>query len=196
MLLSKIAIILFTQMSILSHYTPSPYLKDANKVRDETIVEIEDSTPLRAAGVAGAMLGSIKMLGLTFESKQKFSIDQAREYTIYCARKLLVNINNNKEIEPYLTPSPFGPKNIEISLFVGRFRPENTLDELSMVVLEDGIIRYTSIDGKTYKSELLHKETYEEALEIVQEKVEAMEDTSHSQKNSKGLFRKFIGFFR
>jgi hypothetical protein len=117
-------------------------------------------------GGSGGMQGVVKMRAISLTSTNgPFNIEQARELVIYCAKIFLKEINNSKEIRPYLHHYPFTVNDIEVRVAGSS---ENKL------VNKDSLIAYTSlIEGKIdycIRDECLksvHEETYKEALEIL-----------------------------
>ncbi len=86
-----------------------------------------------------------KEVGMFFELHRITSIEEGREIIVDCAEELLNEINSNPQLLPYLKPSPFTVKNIEIAIYVRH--PNGKIvyhPDLGILSLRGGIIRYST----------------------------------------------------
>jgi hypothetical protein len=111
------------------------------------------------------------VIGASFQILRPLSKEEGRKILVDSAQELLHQINSNLELQPYLDPSPFETKNVEVVFFA---YAENGRDlshpDITDFVLREGIIKYTTLSSenrnRAYSTE---RESYEEALRIVQE---------------------------
>lgn len=154
-----------------SLFFPSPpkYELISNKVVSQTSKNISESENLNPIGSGGSMMEDVKMLSISFITKELINKERGRELIHQCANQLISNVNQNEEIRPYLHNYPFTYKNVEIRIFN---RDKNSISavypELSTVSLIDGIIYYKYYENNTRKKVLT--ETFEEAEKILNEK--------------------------
>ena len=142
------------------------YVQIAHKITQETGKQIEKEKGLVLAGTGGGMMDDIQMMAMGFDLYHEVSLKEARELVVYATEKYLENINAKKEIRAHLHNSPFTAKNIEIRIWISNpdrsNLPFNSIKYISG--LEGRISYYSKVSGKP---KLLLRETYEEALEIV-----------------------------
>lgn len=194
-IISNVFFILLTQMTLKSTYTPAPYSHDVNVVQDIAAKEIKNKLPLHPAGSGASCMDSIKSIYLAFQCDKLLDVEQARKYLIFCTETLLKIVNEKESIHPYMTPYPFTDKNVEIALFIKAIPLfEATLDDLRIVSLENGVIIYEAIERKTFQSRVLHRESYEEALEIVGD-ISEVEREYRESKLSHRIYKKCTSLF-
>ncbi len=149
-------------------YTISEKQKLANEIRIKAAIQIKKEKNLTPAGTMGQMMHEIQILGLMFNYYQKLDLKKGREMVIYAAQTLADKINEEKKIHPYLSTCPFPPQKTEIELYL--YNPDGSLlppGELSIVSLAYGIIKYEIEDPETTYLKTIYQETYEEALEKI-----------------------------
>ena len=126
---------------------------------------------LVAVGTGGGIKDEkIRSLGVSFETKEMMSLETAREKMIECYGLLLNILDQYPEYDEFFSEGEF---NINIASFdIGGPIPEDPhIDYISAALLVLGNISYYRLDPETnsYPSIEVHEETYEEALEIVQQ---------------------------
>jgi hypothetical protein len=120
-------------------------------------------------GMGGAMFDSIRVLDVVFTCNRYVDVVQARKIIVPCANAFLNQINTDEQIRPYLNHYPFTVEDIHLGILfnekkTGRFvRPPN----IAFVTLVSGNIIYTSDYDPLGPLTDMHKESYEEALRIV-----------------------------
>jgi len=130
------------------------------------IEELENKFIL--SGLGTAMPDDIRRFNLHFIANQEVNLEEARRLYINSTQKLLKMINSNEQIRPYLHNYPFNENNIDFTItfhdhYDDRVPPPN----IAFVFIIDGTIIYDTYYGKYQTT---HKETYEEALKMVNEK--------------------------
>lgn len=105
---------------------------------------------------------SIEMLAMSFNYYQEIDLNSARSLIIYSVNEYLSDINNNKEIKPYLSNYPFTSKNIETRIFIyGPDRRKLPPEKIGYISSRDGILRYYTRSDDDHP---ICTETYDEAL--------------------------------
>jgi hypothetical protein len=141
----------------------------ANEVRQRAAIQLYREKGLRLCGTGGQMMDQIKMLALSFDYNHEIGIEEGRDLLITAMRNFLAIVNEDKTIRPYLTSYPFQPKNIEIRIFIKN--PDQSDPEpgkLCVVSALEGVLKYSTTDPSLPLFKTVHKETYEEALLVMQ----------------------------
>jgi hypothetical protein len=143
----------------------------ANRVIKQTAEQLRLEKDLRAIGTVGQMMGDIQLLGIEFYYYHLVNLSEARELLVYASQVFLKNINENKEVRPYLHNYPFTLKNIDVTIFVsqpnGQDPPQGDIEIITL--RSDKIIYKLTAPSEFAPWPVLHEETYEEALKIVGE---------------------------
>ncbi len=110
----------------------------------------------------------ILTMDLFVTSYADLDVLKARRLILQAARTYLETINANKKLKPFLIEHPFGPKNIYLTVYVaypGKYDVE--IGKLTTVsIIKDKIIY--NIKKTEYTHETIHRETFEEAVRIVE----------------------------
>jgi hypothetical protein len=149
---------------------PVSYITMANRLLSKTAKQLKIEKDLIPIGDNGQMMGDIKTMGLSFNYYHLLNLEKARELLLYASNVFLKNINENKEIRPYLHNYPFTQKNIELVIFICQANGnEPNLGDLSVLTLRRGSLTFKlSAPNKSSHCPILHEETYETGLEIYQ----------------------------
>ncbi len=142
------------------------HVKQADKILEVTSKELEKKYNLSLSVVGGSMMKEIKILSLGFSSQETLDMNQARELIMSCAKIFLNNINTSTEIRPYLYNFPATEKNIEIEIYFQIHGVAVKAPKIAVVDLSHGKVVY---NNKYERLEEIHRESYEEAMKIVQE---------------------------
>jgi hypothetical protein len=143
------------------HQSPL-YVKLADEITSKTADKLQKEKGLVLVGIGGQMMHDIQMMAMSFYLYQEISLETARELIILSVNNYLSDINNNKEIRPYLHDHPFSSNNIEIRLFI--YNPDGSNlapEKLYYVSALNGKISYFS--RMPNPSKALCEETFEEA---------------------------------
>lgn len=150
-------------------YHPSEKGKLANTVIKKTAIEIEHELGLIPFGTGGQMMDQIKMLHLGFQCHKCLTIETGRELLIASVEKFASKVNADETIRPYLNNYPFGPKNIEIVIYIQREDGSHfSSEDLCVVSAKNGNLEYLRDDPNGPLFETVYLETYEEALKKLQ----------------------------
>ena len=142
--------------------------KLANKILRKAAFQIQEKTGMFPSGDGARMMDEIKMLALSFRYYQEVSIEQGRELLVTSVEEFLSIINADDKIRPYLNNYPFEPQNIEIAIIF--YNPNGSdikLGELSVLSIIEGTLEYDVNDPKTTFLKTIYKESYEEALQKI-----------------------------
>jgi hypothetical protein len=165
--ISAIVIFIYVLSSCSSIEYQSPrYVQLAHKITDQTGKQLKKEKGLILVGTGGGMMNDIQMMAMSFFVYQELSLSESREMVVYAAKKYLENINAKEEIRAHLHNNPFTARDIEITLFIYNLDQSSLApDKIYYISMLKGILSYyAKIPDKTKP---LHKESYEEALEIV-----------------------------
>jgi hypothetical protein len=145
---------------------PLDYEQIADQITAETGRQLKIEKGLILVGIGGGMMNDIQMMAMGFDLYHELSLKEARELITYVAEQYLGNINQSKEVRPYLHNDPFTIKNIEIRIWILKSDRSNVpLGEINYISALKGNVFYYTKELDEKRSFL--KETYEEALEIV-----------------------------
>jgi len=128
--------------------------------------------PLHACAT-GMMMpgGTVQKLTLCFQSKTLLTRNQLRVLLIECGEELLQQINSNKHIQRFLVKRPFTIKEVTIVIYNKDKEGNTPYDPLIVTAdISGGILTFCTQDSQDkwgYKNEF--EESYEEALEIIQQ---------------------------
>lgn len=149
-------------------YQSPYYARVARRITAQTAQQLLEEKQLVCFGSGGGMIDQVNRVNMAFNYYQKVSLEEARELVVYALNTYLNNINSNEEVRPYLANYPFLVKDITIRIGIwkpGHKRPDP--DNIYFISLRRGMIYYYLDVPDTYDRKLLHKETYEEALQKV-----------------------------
>jgi hypothetical protein len=154
-----------------------PNISEAEKTVDLLIEELEQRLTqkyhLEAIGVSVSMpRGIVKKLGIDFQIQGPISKENLRSIIFNSTRDFVSYVNLNKKITPFLEESPFAIKNVEIHFFVMRsdgYEVEHP--HIGTAGIRNGKIEYLTftIVNNIPKDVTEERETYEEAVKILQE---------------------------
>ncbi len=144
--------------------------KSVGEILDSTTKVIQKKYKLNACGSGISMPGGIvQELGLAFTTKNTLSRNELRKLLIEFGQELLQQINNNKNIQPFLKTAPFTIKNVQIIIYNHDQMGYDLFDpEISTAEISDGVLTYRTSDLITNRFNNEFRETYEEALKAVQ----------------------------
>lgn len=161
-------------LAFFSLFSSGPNLNDpaeiAGEILGETAAIINKKYPLHTCGTIMAMPGGpVKELGLCFQAKTLLSRAQLRFLTIQCAQELLQQINSSEHLQRFLTKRPFTMQEVQIIIYNKDKNGDEPHDPLiATAQISKGILTFCTTDPKQaciYNNRF--KETYEEALEII-----------------------------
>lgn len=122
---------------------------------------------LEPSGVGGSMNEDIKSLFLGLTCNKEVSINDARKLIVTCAKEYMFEINNNKNLVPYLHNFPFNEQNIHLTItFKSPSGINNEIGKLSSVKIIKGKVIF-SANKTEYTLETVLEESFEEAVQIV-----------------------------
>jgi hypothetical protein len=171
----KIFFILFLLLSFLSccneppleNYDVRPDVKLVNELSIKVAQKLQEKYGLIACGTGSQMMDKIKMIALSFNYYKPVDIEKARELLLAATNEMVVAVNEDVKIHPYLHEFPFGPNNVEIRIFAykedGSDFPKENLSIFSEI---NGNLAYKTFDHeKSVRSVTIHKETHQQALQ-------------------------------
>ena len=147
------------------------HVQIAHAITRKTAQKIESETGLRLIGTGGGMMNHVRLMTMSFSCFGEISVDRARELLLYCASEYLSAINASEEIRPYLIHYPFTLKDIEILIFIRQQdRREVPIGSLAVATLINDMLEYKAEQQEASSFKKIHKETYQEALQLLHER--------------------------
>ncbi|MES2200190.1 MAG: hypothetical protein V4489_08495 [Chlamydiota bacterium] len=161
----------------MSSFSAMEYEDVANEITRKTIQKVAREKKMSAIGIGGGMLGDIYKMSISFQFFHPTTQMEARQLLVDVVSTYLQEINSNQKIRPYLHDYPFTAKNVQIDIWIKNpDRSDVAFNQIDYMVALSGELYYDlPIEPGTYKRRLLHKETYAEAVEILQDQKEKHE---------------------
>ena len=165
-----LSLLIVLPMAMVSCFAVGEHCQYANKVMHSYSKKVKKEKDLDAFGMGGELMTNVKSFSLTYVSERKLNIDEARPLIVECIEDLLKDINDYKEIRPYLNDYPFTVKNLEFGIMFMKPNGDIIRDgHLADVTSLNGKILYRIRPLNTNRFKKIYEETYEEALRIVRE---------------------------
>lgn len=138
--------------------------KESNKIVSIFLKEIKKKYQLSCCGLGGGSRGEINTISIHLDSNNVLNINDTRKLIVAISDLLCQKFNENTAIRPYLHNYPFCSDNLDIN--ISFTKKSQNLTQVSLVVLDENKIRYFSFDQYTQIQHVVHKESYQEALNI------------------------------
>ena len=154
-----------------SGYQSPRYVKVAHQITAKTADKIEHEKNLHLIGTGGRMMDHIRMMAMSFNLYQEVTLEQTRSLLLYVVTTYLDAINQSDEIRPYLSHYPFTPQDIEIRIAIYKpDRSEPPLDKICYASAVNDSFHYYVARPETHSMQSIHKETYEQAVQLHEKK--------------------------
>lgn len=144
---------------------PRDYADIAREIRGNVGKKLSNKYGMGLIGVGGGMMGSVYMIGLSFQVRHPLEQEEARYLIVNCAEELINAVNASEQIRPFLRDYPFTTKNVQIFIFSKTSRGGDVYDPYigaSWISESDKIYFFTKELGDLiYKNE--YCEPYAEA---------------------------------
>lgn len=111
----------------------------------------------------------IESIDLCFSINKSQEIEEARRLVIPIALKMLERINQCDYLQPYLSEHPFPLEKIMVGLCFDKATGKPNRLRSTTFHGSRNIIFYDTMDEKTYKQIEIHRETFDEAIKILQD---------------------------
>ena len=165
----------FSNVKKNSHVRDENYERIADGITAKIAQKMKKEKALQCIGTGGGMMSNIQRMAISFQFFHEVDLDEARELIVTTTSEYLKAINGSKEVRPYLENYPFGLENVEVMIWIKEPDGHDVpFDQIAQVTLARGMISYYSYKydpGNSYQT--LHRESYDEALKIVNERVKA-----------------------
>lgn len=149
----------------------------ANEITATVVKKLTKKHQMDLIGEGGGMMGSIYMIGLSFQIRHPLDRAEARERIIDCVEEVLAAFNSNDEVRPFLKNYPFTPENVQVAIFSVTSDGREVYDPYIAVVSVDQnhyvTFRTEEPDKKSYKNK--YKEPYSEAVATLKNKSKQLE---------------------
>lgn len=147
----------------------------ANEITANVAKKLTKKHQMDLIGEGGGMMGSIYMIGLSFQIRHPLERAEARERVVDCVEELLAAFNSNLEVRPFLKNYPFTTENVQVAIFSVTKEGREVYDPYIAVVSvdQDNHITFRTEEpgNKSYKHR--HKEPYAEALSTLKNKMKS-----------------------
>jgi len=125
---------------------------------------MDEKYGLKCCGKGGALMDKVNIVSLSFQSKEKqYSVEETRRLMVKCVEEYLERINDDEDIRPYLSHYPFSSLGVDFDISFQGARG----NEIRLAFLSEDNIVYMVVDPNQKPYIRKHKETYNEAREIV-----------------------------
>ncbi|NGX48443.1 MAG: hypothetical protein K940chlam5_00028 [Candidatus Anoxychlamydiales bacterium] len=158
--LSIIVVLFFCSGCSKTEYEKKRNLE--NKIIGQTWRQLEKEKNLVPLGEGKSITPGSEYIGLYFQYFNPVTMEEARELVIYAAETLLHNLNSNEKLNESID-KPYPVSWIEIRIHV--YNPDYSNIQppgISIIHLKRNTLTYLTEEKRF---EIIHKETYEEALE-------------------------------
>jgi hypothetical protein len=160
---------LSNQKKLFSEGLPKDELlvSDINK---QVTLKFKKEKNLCCIGSGAEMMYEIKMLSLSFNYYNEIDIAKGRELLVFAASEYLDAINTNVELRPYLDHWPFTANDIRINIGILKSTgKEVDLEKISFLSAEENMLMYYPKKKDLQRRTPLLTETYQQALQILEE---------------------------
>lgn len=150
---------------------PKPENVAVEEVINKTKIVLEQKYHIRSLDSGASMPnGNVKRFFLDFEIRGPVSKEYLRRILIDSANRLLSQINNNDKVQQFLVKQPFKIEDVDIIIYNNSLTGEEVYDpEISIAEIIGGVLIFkTEEKSNPYGYENTYKETYEEALQKLQ----------------------------
>jgi len=146
----------------------SDYCVMLRTIENKYISDMKHKYNAVLAGIGGRMMYEIQDIYLNFHMTRIVDKGEARKIYIDFVSELLARINEDDQIRPHLSHSPYTAKGVSLQLIF--FREENVRPlpkNIAIVSMYKGYISYSIWDTSTNVYKEIYEETYDEAIQIV-----------------------------
>jgi len=151
-----------------SEYVPSNYVIVINKITDRYVKDTEEKYNVSLFGSGGGMMYNVNNIFLSFHVIKEVKLEEARKMYVEMVSDLLNRINQDEEVRPYLSHFPYTAKGVSIQLvFFSHPDISPPPENIAIVSMLNGNIRYGINNPKTELYVDIHQETYDDAVRIV-----------------------------
>ena len=145
------------------------YIKYADSITNPFVKDMCKKHHLSYFGGGGGFLHNVENITIEFVSHSIADVEQARSLLLSCSEELLKRVNADETIRPYLNHYPFTAKDISIGIcYFDRNGTWVKSKCIASASVAEGPIYYTIFDEEANNLKTFHKESYQEALKIVQ----------------------------
>jgi hypothetical protein len=148
-------------------YQDNPKVRAARRVRNEVATNLKKTKNLRPIGSGGGMMDKIWVLSLSFNYYKEIDIEEGRKLLVDSVNEFSTTVNADEHIRPFLKEYPFGPNNIEVSIYLRN--PDGSDPEgskLQVINALEGTLKYKIYDQEKHLKTIC-EETFEEALKKI-----------------------------
>src|SRR5271154_2141431 len=143
--------------------------KLANMILKKMAAKLKADRGLIPCGSGGGTSNGVRMLALSFDYRKPLTIETGRELLVTSVVEFTKAVNQEVRIRHYLKNYPFEPKNIEVRIFL--LNPNGTVIDTGLCVISAcrGSLCYNVRPSKDESFITLFEETYEEAVQKINE---------------------------
>ena len=165
-------------LGLLFSDTRKPKTKMAHKIINQINQKFTGKYGLQCCGISEASPeGKYTNLGIEFSYPYILTKDQGRILLLECVEDALQAYNSYPEFRPHMDNYPFNGRNIIITIFIKpKKNPDVYYPDIRVFSFYNDKLRYDSYTPESYKACRYfteEKETYEEALKIIEEQYQS-----------------------
>lgn len=142
--------------------------RNVDQVLVKVIAEVEKKFGLQCIGNGGRRDEQLKHVRMAFASHKARAVDEAREVMVKVVQRFVTAINGDESLKAHLEENSFTAEQVEVSILFKQKKGEK--NPVALVSHFGGVIRYKTIDDVTNKFVLVQKETYTDAVSILEPK--------------------------
>ena len=153
-----------SQSSYSGRFKISEKEKLVNKVEKNVVSNLQRQYGLIPFGSGGQMMYEIKKLRLIFKYPKPLTEEEAIELVIRAVDEYVFSINKEVALRQYLANYPFGPKNVEMTIYLQDSRGTSVQPEKFLLVeASDGFVTCEAKNPDMGGYRIVFKESFEEA---------------------------------
>ena len=141
-------------------------VKIVHQIQNKVASELTANGTLCVEALGASMFNEVKKISFRFNSPCKLSHEQARILYVNTVATYLREVNQNEAIRPYLIKHPFTFENSDIQI---SFDSSKKTNFIALMGIGKNYIYYATFPPEKNTYETYHRETFEEALKIVEE---------------------------
>ncbi len=143
------------------------WVRETHRLRDEAAQRIATNLKVQCALTGGGLMGGLNSVSLGFNTDAEWTRDQARRNILIAIDTLLASLNSSEEVRAHSVANPIESSQIDISIIYSLPTNEGACPRAVVDSSFEGEIVYKCLRVDGGRQEILHRETVEEARELL-----------------------------